>query len=217
MDVRNNGRAFMVESLALASKHWGAAMSDPNPIGALPTYFIPAGAAPFNDLDRHMSARATTVQLISSLPSVAQALGVGGGATPLGMEKGAAPHTPVGLKVAEVGEEAVTEVKPGRTAQRRKRIREESKALRPSTIAGGILTLGDGRKASIAALAQAAGVAEDALCWPTVCAKGDPRLRMKACPCPTLPGHKSPLDRMHVRPEGFGAKLASIFGRQPQA
>ena len=231
-DQKVNARTFMLDSLALAGKHWGAAMRDTNPVGALPTTFVPAGAHPFGDLDRHGEARKTTISLASSLPSVAAALGIATGIAPPGVTSEAGPARLAGggtsgeaeaEKAKREGEASAAERAKAKRERERTKEKERRKRLTAeadkteATVSNGVLTYGagaDARSASIAELAAAAGVGVNDLCWPVVAARGNPQIRFKFCPCNQRAGHKTANDAMHKRPEGFGDKLSSIFGGQ---
>jgi hypothetical protein len=161
-----------------------------------------------------------TIGLASSLPSVAAALGISTGILPPGVTE-AAPLKP---PKAEDDDEEKGRAKREREGAKREKEKERKKRLKAveeklkATVANGILTFGAGtedeRSAPIAELAKAAGVAVKDLCWPVVAARGTPQMRYKHCP-PHLkgkPGYKGAFDTMCKRPDGFGEKLASIFG-----
>jgi len=78
-DHRVNAQKFVTDSLRLAGVHGRAAMGDTDPLGPLAASFVPAGAAPFDDLDKHTEARQVVVGLSSSLPTLAGLLGVASG------------------------------------------------------------------------------------------------------------------------------------------
>ena len=221
MDHVANARQFMLASLELAGHHGRSVMANPNPVGALATSFVPAGAAPFGDLDRHRAAQDGVVQMTSSFPALARALGVDTGLTPLGVQPVATRAVPGGEE--EGGGSGV--VKPKSTISktekgaRRKAAKERGLArarAAKAVVRDGVLHRPDGTTASVAALAAKAGCGEGDLCWPVVASSGFPAARLLNCPCRGQSGHESVGSAAHKRPAGFGAALASIFQGQRQ-
>ena len=210
-----NARTFMLDSLALAAKHGMIAAADTNPLGAILPYFVPAGAAPFDDLDRHRAAKEGVVQMASTFPSVAAALGVERGLTAPGVTASPLKRplpAPAGGEVPK--EEPDPEPKTSKRAAKRARAALPD---RRTVVRGEDIVRPDGSTAKVSEVAAAAGVAVDALCWPVVAASGEAAVRLGSCPCRQKKGHEGPNSAMHKRPKTLsGLVLHALFQGQRQ-
>ena len=221
-----NAQKFVSDSLQLAGRFWSISMSDTNVLGALPPSFLPAGAAPFDDLDSKGTVRKDVVRMVSSFPSVARALGIESGVSPPGLTPVAAPSlvlAPPGGKLENGADsEAVGRAKRKAEAARLKRDKEKerTKQLKQEAASNRAKRVGDritwpnGSSATVSELAAAAGVGEDDLCWEAVAAPGLPVARFPHCPCPHKDGHRGASAPMHRRTEALTAALPSIFQGQ---
>ena len=213
-----NARQFMLASLELAGHHGRSVMANSNPVGALATSFVPAGAAPFGDLDRHRAAQDGVVQMTSSFPALARALGVDTGLTPLGVQTASTLAVPGATE--EKSRPGAGKPKPTISKSAKRKAALERGMARARTakavVRDGVLHRPDGTSVAVAVLAAQAGCGESDLCWEVVASSGFPAARLLNCPCLGQPGHESISSAAHKRPAGFGAALASVFQGQRQ-
>ena len=211
-----NARRFMQDSLRLAGHHGRAVMGDTNPLGQLAPSFVPAGAAPFGDLDNHRDAQDGVVRMASSFPTFALAMGVQTGLTPRGVAAPAVQPGPPGPKAKpSPGGPKATIDKKAKRKQALERAFTRARASK-AHVRDGVLYRADGRTAPVAALAALAGCGVDDRCWPVVAASGPPAVRLTHCPCPEAEGHRGPKAALHARSAAFGAGLEAIFQGQRQ-
>ena len=227
-DQVTNAQTFVTDSLALAARFYMASYADTNPLGALPSSFLPAGAAPFEALDTHNAARGDVTRIVHSFPAVAASLGISTGVLPPGMSVARAPPAPTAPAPAPAGSpvggggdgaDAAKKRKAEAAKAKKDKLKQRKKEAAGTGCKrdGDRLTWPSGSSATVGELAALAGVDEDSLCWEVVAAPGPPDVRFAFCPCQTANGHQGKNAPMHRRPDGFGAALQGLFQGQRSA
>lgn len=228
-----NGRKFVQDCLSLAADHGKAMQRDTNPTGAVLASFVPAGAAPFDDLDRHRRAHEQVDSICASFPNMASKMG--NGQTELdapGEEKAPSPAAPkpTGLtkadkrkataEAATAGKAKKVKVDPKDAAKKAEaaaahKAAELSAAEKHSRL---IAVEGGTKTPSVSEIAKACKVKAKDYCWEVVCHPSeDAEERHELCPCPDESGHRGAGAPRHRVPAKLADAYQSLFGRPPLA
>ena len=226
-DHVKNGQRFVQDCLRLAAQHGVVMMKDRNPLGHILGSFVPAGAKPFDDLDRHRLTHDQVDTIASSFPSVAKAMGAASGSikAPGVVSKRGRGDGGDGVDGGDSSGDDET-LRPAKKGRRSKARRDASKAAKEkekgtppdagARINRKITVEGATKAPTVKEITEALGLdARANFCWEVVCSpSADPAERNRACPCSEKSGHRGPNAPCHRLPSKLADKYQQLFGRQ---